>query len=85
MGARDTRNMLSDFAVNKYLHTVASRWILLIYIFSSRRAQNIKQDKTGNILWLIKPPSVLYREHEKDTKMMFSIFNIIEKKGLMMV
>jgi len=25
----DTRNMKSDFAVNKYLHTVASSWILL--------------------------------------------------------
>jgi len=31
MGAMDTRNVLSDFAVNKYLHTVASCWILLIY------------------------------------------------------
>jgi hypothetical protein len=31
MGAMETRNMQSDFAVNKYLHTVASRWILLIY------------------------------------------------------
>jgi len=30
MGAMDTRNMWSDFAVNKYLHTVASCWILLI-------------------------------------------------------
>jgi hypothetical protein len=27
----DTRNMYSDFAVNKYLHTVASCWILLTY------------------------------------------------------
>jgi len=31
IGAMDTRNMWSDFAVNKYLHTVASCWILLIY------------------------------------------------------
>ena len=30
----DTRNMLSNFAVNKYLHTVASCWILLIYCIS---------------------------------------------------
>ena len=30
MGAMDIRNILSDFAVNKYLHTVASFWILLI-------------------------------------------------------
>jgi len=30
MGAIDTRNMQSNFAVNKHLHTVASRWILLI-------------------------------------------------------
>jgi hypothetical protein len=29
MGAMDTRNMLSDFVVNKYLHTVASCWIFL--------------------------------------------------------
>jgi len=26
---RDTRNMYSDFAVNKYLHTVASSWIFI--------------------------------------------------------
>ena len=32
MGAIDTRNMQSNFAVNKYLHTVASCWILLIYM-----------------------------------------------------
>ena len=30
MGAMDTRNTESDVAVNKYLHTVASCWILLI-------------------------------------------------------
>ena len=30
MGATDTRNMWSNFAVNKQLHTPASRWILLI-------------------------------------------------------
>ena len=33
MSAMDTRNMLSDFAENKYLHTVASCWILVIYVF----------------------------------------------------
>ena len=27
MGAMDARNMWSNLAVNKYLHTVASRWI----------------------------------------------------------
>ena len=32
MGAIDTRNMYSNFAVNKDLHTVASRWIWLIYV-----------------------------------------------------
>ena len=31
MGAMYTRIMQSNFAVNKYLHTVASCWILLIY------------------------------------------------------
>jgi hypothetical protein len=30
IGAMDTRSMKSNFAVNKYLHTVASCWILLI-------------------------------------------------------
>ena len=30
MCAMDIQNMYSDFAVNKYLHTVASCWILLI-------------------------------------------------------
>ena len=28
-GCCDTRNMQSDFAVNKYLHTVASGWIFI--------------------------------------------------------
>ena len=28
-GCCDTRNMYSDFAVNKYLHTVASVWIFI--------------------------------------------------------
>ena len=28
-GCCDTRNMLSDFAVNKYLHTVASGWVFI--------------------------------------------------------
>jgi len=28
-GCCDTRNMLSSFAVNKYLHTVASGWIFI--------------------------------------------------------
>ena len=28
-GSCDTRNMWSDFAVNKYLHTVASGWIFI--------------------------------------------------------
>ena len=31
MCAMDARNMLSELAVNKYLHTVASCWILLIH------------------------------------------------------
>jgi len=30
MGVMDTRNMWNDFALNKYSHTVASCWILLI-------------------------------------------------------
>ena len=37
MGAIDTRKMLNNFAVNKHLHIVASRWILLI---QSRDARN---------------------------------------------
>ena len=36
MGAMDTRNIQSDFAVNKYLHTVASCWILLKQSYDSR-------------------------------------------------
>jgi len=28
-GCCDTRNMYSDFAVNKYLHTIASSWIFI--------------------------------------------------------
>ena len=32
----DTRNMYSDSAVNKYLHTVASCWILLVECYDAR-------------------------------------------------
>jgi len=32
MGAMDARNMYSNLAVNKYLHTVASRWISSTYV-----------------------------------------------------
>jgi len=35
MDDMDIRNMYSDFAVNKYLHTVASCWILLISVYMS--------------------------------------------------
>ena len=35
MGAMGTQNMYSNFAVNKHLHTVASRWILLIQLLAS--------------------------------------------------
>ena len=36
MGAVDARNMQSDFAVNKYLHTVASCWISLTQSYDER-------------------------------------------------
>ena len=36
MGSMDTRNIWSNFAVNKYLHTVASCWILLIQSYNAR-------------------------------------------------
>ena len=36
MGAMDTRNMKSKLAVNNYLHTVASCWILLIQSHDAR-------------------------------------------------
>ena len=36
MGAMDTRNMHSKLAVNKYLHTVASCWILSIQSHDAR-------------------------------------------------
>ena len=39
MGAMDTRNMQSNFAINTYLQTVASCWILLIYL--SRLSTNV--------------------------------------------
>ena len=32
-GCCDTRSLCSDFAVNKYLHTVASRWIYYYYYY----------------------------------------------------
>jgi len=36
MGAMDTRNTESNLAVNKYLHTVASCWILSIQSYDAR-------------------------------------------------
>jgi len=44
MDAMDTRNMLSDFAVNKYLHTVASCWILLIQSYDARNYEYINMN-----------------------------------------
>ena len=35
-GCCDTRNIYSDFAVNKYLHTVASGWVLLTLNYDAR-------------------------------------------------
>ena len=37
MGAMDARNMYSNLAVNKYLHTVASCWISSAYFDGSCR------------------------------------------------
>ena len=46
MGAIDTRNMYSNFAVNKHLHTIASRWILLIWSYDARNHEyKIKKKK----------------------------------------
>ena len=36
MGTMDVRNMYSNLAVNKYLHTVASRWISSTFIYVIR-------------------------------------------------
>ena len=41
-GYCDTRNMYSDFAVNKYLHTVASGWILLLKLNYDARNHELK-------------------------------------------
>ena len=35
-GCCDTRNMYSDFAINKYLYTVASGWSLLTLNYNER-------------------------------------------------
>ena len=43
MGNIDTRNMQSNFAVNKHLHTVASFWILLIQSHDARNHEYIKK------------------------------------------
>ena len=42
MGSMDTRNMYSDFIVNKYLHTVASCWILLVIKNNSIDRESVK-------------------------------------------
>ena len=39
MGAMYTRNMQSNIALNKYLHTVASCWILLIQSYDARNRE----------------------------------------------
>ena len=39
MGAIDTRKLYSNFAVNKHMRIVASRWILLIYSHDARNRE----------------------------------------------
>ena len=53
MGAMDTRNMQSDFAVNKHLHTVASCWILLIQSYDARNNEYKIQNRFFIIIVLI--------------------------------
>ena len=52
MGAIDARNMQSNLAVNKYLHTVASFWISSTLHSDTRRLflhVKCKQDVRGNV------------------------------------
>ena len=42
-GCCDTRNMLSNFAVNKCLHTVASSWTFLLTSLLQLVAASLKQ------------------------------------------
>jgi len=46
MGAMDARNMYSKLTVNKYLHTVAYCWILLIQSHDARNHE-YKSQKYG--------------------------------------
>ena len=57
MGAMDTGNMKSNFAVNKYLQIVASCWILLLLI-TTHRTMNIKC-----CIFMPVPPAVLHIAH----------------------
>ena len=43
MGAMDTRNMYGRFAVNKYLYTVASCWILLVHLMNPYKGSKYSQ------------------------------------------
>ena len=44
MGAMDARNMYSNLAVNKYLQTVASRWISSTQNYDARKHEYIKNE-----------------------------------------
>ena len=44
-------HMWSDFAVNKYLNTVASCWILLIWIYDARTMNIYKKNDSKRQLW----------------------------------
>ena len=75
MGAIDSRNMQSNLAVNKYLHTVASCWISSIYIhhwFTKRAPKSVNNTFT---FVSIHQPSIFNEElvspaQIKDTKFM---------------
>ena len=51
MGAMDTRNIYSNLAVNKYLHTVASCWISSTYNYGAR---NYKYKIYATTYWKMK-------------------------------
>jgi hypothetical protein len=50
MGAMDARNMYSNLAVNKYLHSAASRWIYLTFIISVRDKQCVFSSRASRNL-----------------------------------
>jgi len=68
-GCCDTRNMQSDFAVNKYLHTFASGWIFInvdLSLISDRMSHIMMRICRWELALIVRAPTVNSNDNTKD-------------------